>query len=320
MIVAVHAGAGKTYFAKTNPATAIDLTCMPYKYLLSDNYNEADGESCKADFDLEMNPEYPDNYFEAIIKANAENPEKFILIPPDPRVLFLLWHKAKIPYIICYPRHSSKNEYRRRYIDRGNSESFLDIFIGGWNRFWKSMRQDTHGRHIIMQPHQFLSDILDKSMLKKDINEIGFDNSADMFIKALSYAIKAHDSQYDKAGEPYILHPLGVSELVEHEDEKVLAILHDIVEDTDFTLENVEAWGFGHLTDALDCLTRRKNETYAEFIRRILPNPLAVTVKIADMKHNISRINNLPEHERGLTDRYNKWLPVLEKQLNEGAN
>jgi len=108
-----------------------------------------------------------------------------------------------------------------------------------------------------------------------------------------------------------------VSFLVETEDEKILALLHDVVEDTVYTLDDVVELGFSHLTDALDCLTRRDAETYNEFIIRIGENRLATAVKIADLKHNLSRINNLPENERGIKDRYMKWLPFLKERLKK---
>jgi hypothetical protein len=134
--------------------------------------------------------------------------------------------------------------------------------------------------------------------------------------KALLFAVKAHDGQYDKAGEPYILHPLQVSFAVEGDDAKILALLHDVVEDTSITLDDVEKENFGfRMRHALDCLTRREGETYKNFIARVMTNSLAVRVKIADMKHNLSRINNLPPKEQDITDRYNKWLPVLEERM-----
>ena len=140
-------------------------------------------------------------------------------------------------------------------------------------------------------------------------------NISDDFYKALLYAAKAHDGQYDKSGEPYILHPISVSSLVKSEDEKILALLHDIVEDTDYTLEDVKSWGFEHLTEALDCLSRREDEPYEDFIPRVLKNRLAIKVKIADMKHNLSRCDKLPPNEQGLVKKYEKWLPVLESEL-----
>ena len=135
------------------------------------------------------------------------------------------------------------------------------------------------------------------------------------FFKALAFAAKAHDGQYDKAGEPYILHPIAVSSMLRNEDEQILALLHDVVEDTEHTLADVAALGFPHLTDALDCLSRRDGETYEAFISRILKNRLATKVKVADMKHNLSRVGGLPEHEHRLTERYRRWLPVLEAEL-----
>ena len=135
--------------------------------------------------------------------------------------------------------------------------------------------------------------------------------------KAFLFAVKAHYGQVDKSGNPYILHPLNVSFMVEAEDEKILALLHDVVEDTEYTFDDVAELGFGHLTDALDCLTRRDTETYKEYVVRISENRLATAVKIADLKHNLSRKDNLPENERGIKDRYMKWLPFLEERLKE---
>ena len=140
---------------------------------------------------------------------------------------------------------------------------------------------------------------------------IGNHSFTEDFYKALSFAVKAHDGQRDKIGEPYILHPIAVSSMLKNEDEKILALLHDVVEDTEYTLEDIAALGFGHLTAALDCLSRREDETYEGFILRVLKNRLAVIVKVADMKHNISRIDSLPVNERGFTKRYEEWLPVL---------
>jgi hypothetical protein len=135
--------------------------------------------------------------------------------------------------------------------------------------------------------------------------------------EALLRAITAHDGQRDKAGQPFILHPLQVMFSLKSEDEQIAALLHDVAEDTQYTLEDIKAWGFGHLIETLDCLTRRKGEKYGQYIARVRQNRLAVSVKIADMKHNLSRIGPLPEKERTLADRYNKWLPVLEKCMAE---
>ena len=135
---------------------------------------------------------------------------------------------------------------------------------------------------------------------------IKYPNITDDFYKALSFAAKAHDGQYDKSGEPYILHPIAVSSLVKSEDEKIVALLHDVIEDTDFTLDDIKSFGFEHLTSTLDCLSRKKDEPYDEFMKRVLTKRSAIKVKIADIKHNLSRIENIPPSERGFADKYKK--------------
>ena len=155
MIVAAFSGVGKTYFANLHPGTAVDFVCMPFKYILDPEARY--DESSKADPGLDWNPEWPFNYLEAL-KGQPSN--KIILIPSDWRVLRLL-EKEKIPYYLCYPVKRAKKAYRERYIKRGNSREFLRIFIGKWEAFMEGLREDTYGRHIILRPKQYLSDVLD---------------------------------------------------------------------------------------------------------------------------------------------------------------
>jgi len=155
MIVAGFSGTGKSYFASLHPDIAVDFVCMPYKYFL-DTKAPFD-ESNKADPNLEMRPEWPRNYVKAILKCPSD---KIILIPSDSLVLYLL-EKEKMPYYLCYPKKKAKKAYRKRYIKRGNSQEFLSIFIGEWESFMDSLREDTYGRHIILRPKQYLSDVLD---------------------------------------------------------------------------------------------------------------------------------------------------------------
>jgi hypothetical protein len=96
MVVAAFSGVGKTYFAKLHPDIAVDFVCMPFKYLLDSEARY--GESCKADPDLDWNPDWLFNYFEAI---KEQPPNKIILIPSDRLVLHLL---KKIYRIICVTR------------------------------------------------------------------------------------------------------------------------------------------------------------------------------------------------------------------------
>ena len=108
-----------------------------------------------------------------------------------------------------------------------------------------------------------------------------------MLNKALDIAYKAHWGQTDKAGTPYKLHPTRVALHCQTEDEKIVALLHDVVEDTSMTLEELKAQGFSNeVLAALKCLTQIEDEDYQTFIQRVATNPLAVKVKIQDLKDN----------------------------------
>ena len=119
-----------------------------------------------------------------------------------------------------------------------------------------------------------------------------------MLNKAIIIAAKAHSGQVDKGGNPYILHPLRVLlNFCESESEatKICAILHDVVEDSDITLADLRAEGFSEeIITALDCLTKRKDESYNDFISRILTNEIACKVKNGDLADNmdLTRIPN----------------------------
>lgn len=87
---------------------------------------------------------------------------KTLLIPLAWNVLLHL-EMEKIPYLLCYPRRDAKEIYRKRYIERGNSDEFLSIFIDSWDGFIDALEEDSYGQHIVLEPHQFLSDVLMKS-------------------------------------------------------------------------------------------------------------------------------------------------------------
>ena len=153
MIIAAYAGTGKTTLANNRPHEFTDFVCMPYKYELD---SEDSGEAGKANTDNVMRDEWPYNYV-AVIEENM-NGEKHLLIPTDPHVLMLLQAK-NIPYILCYPKRESKEEYRRRFISRGNTQDFIDIFIGRWDNFIDSFEQDDYGKHLILEPDAYLVDV-----------------------------------------------------------------------------------------------------------------------------------------------------------------
>ncbi|MFN8378871.1 MAG: GTP pyrophosphokinase [Anaerolineae bacterium] len=105
---------------------------------------------------------------------------------------------------------------------------------------------------------------------------------------AISLAVRAHAGQKDRYGQPYILHVLRVVARVFDPPAQMTAALHDVVEDTAVTLDELRLMGYPEpVLDAVDCLTRRDSETYDAFIERIAPNPLAVRVKLADLEDNM---------------------------------
>ena len=119
--------------------------------------------------------------------------------------------------------------------------------------------------------------------------------------KAISIALKAHEGQFDKAGMPYIGHVMRVMQAGKTEDEKIGGVLHDLVEDTNWTFEMLLAEGFPtHIIDALRCVTKLSdNEPYNAFIQRVKTNPLAVAVKINDLTDNLDvrRLQNITDQD-----------------------
>lgn len=118
--------------------------------------------------------------------------------------------------------------------------------------------------------------------------------SAPTLEDAIALAVEAHRGQRDKAGQTYILHPLRVMMRLETEPERMVAVLHDVVEDSPWTLERLRGLGYPEeVLGALDCLTKREGETYEAFIERLLPHPLARRVKRADLEDNMD-VRRLP--------------------------
>ncbi|MBU8894411.1 GTP pyrophosphokinase [Corallococcus sp. H22C18031201] len=133
---------------------------------------------------------------------------------------------------------------------------------------------------------------------------------------AIALATAAHQGQRDKAGQPYILHPLRVMFRVHSDLERTVAVLHDVVEDTPYTPEKLRQLGYGEeVLSALDCLTRRKGETYEAFIERLRPHPLARRVKLADLEDNmdVRRLSAVTERDLERLARYRAaWSRLLE--------
>lgn len=108
--------------------------------------------------------------------------------------------------------------------------------------------------------------------------------------KALNVCYECHAGQYDKGGVPYCFHPYEVAESMTDEVSTCVALLHDVVEDTDMTLDRLRVIGFpDEVIRAVDAMTHRPGESYGEYLSRVKQNPVAVRVKIADLTHNMDR-------------------------------
>ena len=136
--------------------------------------------------------------------------------------------------------------------------------------------------------------------------------------RALAIATEAHKGQFDKSGKDYIGHPLRVMEMGRTEDEKIVGVLHDVVEDTDWTFEALEEEGFSkEVIDALRCVTKLSdNENYDDFIERVKKNPLAVAVKINDLTDNMD-IRRLPYLSDKDVKRLKKYLKAYKRLTGE---
>ena len=154
-----------------------------------------------------------------------------------------------------------------------------------------------------------------------------------LVIKALNFAHTAHFKQKDKAGAPYILHPIMVASEMDTEEETCAALLHDVCEDTPVVLADLEKLDMPENVINLVALLsknvcRRKDGgwamtykgyvNYEEYMDRIFANPTALKIKVADIRHNLhpSRISMLPEEEQQrLKEKYKKWHSRLCQQL-----
>ena len=132
--------------------------------------------------------------------------------------------------------------------------------------------------------------------------------------RAIEIAVEAHKGQPDKAGQPYILHPIRVMLSVNTENERMAAVLHDVVEDTSWTLEELRSEGFPTpVIEAVEALTKRNGETRVEAARRARQNPIARVVKQADVSDNmdLSRILELTDKDFDRLKQYKEVLEIL---------
>lgn len=137
---------------------------------------------------------------------------------------------------------------------------------------------------------------------------------------AIRVATEAHKNQKDKGGNPYIEHPKAVAAQVNNIEYKIVAYLHDVVEDTEITLDDLSGMGFTYrIVNSVRLLTKTDKLTYEEYLKRLKADDSARHVKIADLKHNmdISRIPEPTEKDQKKIEKYKKSLEFLESSRSE---
>lgn len=132
--------------------------------------------------------------------------------------------------------------------------------------------------------------------------------------KAIKIAFEAHKNAVDKGGAPYILHPIHLAEKMTDEVTTAVALLHDVVEDTDITCDELLSMGIDpYVVECVEIMTHRESEDYFDYIRRIKMNPDAVKVKLADLEHNsdLSRLETITEYDLKRLKKYKKAMEIL---------
>ena len=132
--------------------------------------------------------------------------------------------------------------------------------------------------------------------------------------KAYKIAKKAHLGQVDKAGEDYIKHPEKVASFVKTDEEKAVAYLHDVIEDTELTLEDLCEYDFSkEVIEAVDIITKKRGEDYQSYLNSVKKNKLARAVKLADLRHNsnLTRLTKVTEKDIERKEKYQKAINFL---------
>ena len=137
----------------------------------------------------------------------------------------------------------------------------------------------------------------------------------DLTKKAMRLCFAAHAGQLDKGGVPYVFHPFHVAEQMEDELSTVVALLHDVVEDTDYTMEDLAQMGFPERAlSALKLLTHDKRVPYLDYVAAIRHDPIARAVKLADLRHNsdLSRLTDPDASALARVEKYRRAIALLE--------
>ncbi len=133
--------------------------------------------------------------------------------------------------------------------------------------------------------------------------------------KALKLCFEAHKEQTDKSGMPYVFHPFHLAEQMKTEETTIVALLHDLIEDTEYTIEDLSNMGFDKsVTDAIALMTHADGVDYMDYVRMIKENPIAKAVKLADLNHNsdLTRLDVIDEKAIKRREKYLKAITLLD--------
>lgn len=134
--------------------------------------------------------------------------------------------------------------------------------------------------------------------------------------KALKLCFEVHKSQVDKSGVPYVFHPVHLAEQMENEEAIIVALLHDVIEDSDYTLKDITQMGFSEkITEALSLLTHKHSEPYMEYIAKLKDNSIARVVKLADLEHNsdLSQLDVIDDRALKQNKKYQTAIRLLQE-------
>ena len=138
--------------------------------------------------------------------------------------------------------------------------------------------------------------------------------------QAMKLCYQAHKDQLDKSGIPYIFHPIHLAEQMPDELTTIVALLHDVVEDTDYTLEDLAKMGFPQeAVDAIALMTHEEDVPYMTYVAEISRNPIARIVKLADLRHNstLSRLDHVDDKALRRVEKYAEAIRLLEEMSPE---
>lgn len=132
---------------------------------------------------------------------------------------------------------------------------------------------------------------------------------------ALKLCFEAHKDQIDKSGMPYVFHPFHLAEQMKDEKTTVVALLHDVVEDTEYTIDDLKNMGFSEdILSAIALMTHDDSVPYMEYVAQIKADPIAKAVKLADLRHNsdLSRLDKVTSYDLERAEKYKKAIELLE--------